>query len=387
MALVSGAILVVAGIARLGFVTELLSKPIRYGYMNGIALTVLISQLPKLFGFKISSAGPLRDLWSIAGAIANGKVNWVEFALGAATLAAILLVKRRKRFPGILLAMIGATAVTAFFDLAERENISVLGSLPRGLPAFSIPLDSVRRPGPGCHWRLCCRRWCRSPTPASFPEPTPSRTGSRVDPNQEMVGLGAANLAAGLFQGFPDQQQFVAHPGRRGRRLQNSANRRGWRAPGRPASIIRAGPSQARPDHRAGRSRHLVGDRPVRGQRPQAAVQNSAMGVLAVDGVLCGRRRLWRHRGSRHRRGDRSDRVSLGRLASPFGGVGTGRGRQGLSRHHALSQCAPTAWAGAVPLGRAAVFRQRGIVQGPRARRCSKRLLRRSNGWSSRRSP
>src|SRR6202041_3788403 len=83
MALVSGAILIVAGIARLGFVTELLSKPIRYGYMNGIALTVLISQPPKLFGFKISSAGPLRDLWSIGSAIASGKVNWVEFALAA----------------------------------------------------------------------------------------------------------------------------------------------------------------------------------------------------------------------------------------------------------------------------------------------------------------
>ena len=157
MALVSGAVLVVAGLARLGFVTELLSKPIRYGYMNGIALTVLISQLPKLLGFKIASAGPLRDLWSIAGAVAGGKVNWVEFALGAATLAGILLVKRRKRFPGILLAMIAATAVTYFFDLAERENISVLGSLPRGLPTFSIPFDSVRRPDPSCHWRLCCR--------------------------------------------------------------------------------------------------------------------------------------------------------------------------------------------------------------------------------------
>ena len=60
MALVSGAILVVAGMARLGFVTDLLSKPIRYGYMNGIALTVLISQAPKLVGFKINSAGPLR---------------------------------------------------------------------------------------------------------------------------------------------------------------------------------------------------------------------------------------------------------------------------------------------------------------------------------------
>src|SRR5882762_9244645 len=83
MAIVSGTVSILAGIARLGFVTELLSKPIRYGYMNGIALTVLISQLPKLLGFKISSAGPLRDLWTIAGAIASGKVNWAEFTLGA----------------------------------------------------------------------------------------------------------------------------------------------------------------------------------------------------------------------------------------------------------------------------------------------------------------
>src|SRR5216110_558353 len=65
MAIVSGVVCIVAGLFRLGFVTELLSKPIRYGYMNGIALAVLISQLPKLFGFKISSAGPLRNLWSI----------------------------------------------------------------------------------------------------------------------------------------------------------------------------------------------------------------------------------------------------------------------------------------------------------------------------------
>jgi MFS superfamily sulfate permease-like transporter len=143
MALLSGTILVLAGIARLGFVTDLLSKPIRYGYMNGIALTVLISQLPKLFGFKIESAGPLRDLWSIAAAIAGGEANWVEFALGGATLVAILLVKRSKRFPGVLTAMLGATAIVYFLDLAERANVSVLGSLPSGLPSFSIPWTSV----------------------------------------------------------------------------------------------------------------------------------------------------------------------------------------------------------------------------------------------------
>ena len=202
MALVSGATLVVAGIARLGFVTELLSKPIRYGYMNGIALTVLVSQIPKLLGFKISSTGPFRDLWSIAGAIANGKVNWVEFALGAAVLAAILLVKRLTRFPGILLAMIGATAVTAFFDLAERENISVLGSLPRGLPSFSIPWISLADLVPVLIGGVAVSLVSFADT-SVLSRTYAARTGSRVDPNQEMVGLGAANLAAGFFQGFP----------------------------------------------------------------------------------------------------------------------------------------------------------------------------------------
>jgi high affinity sulfate transporter 1 len=202
MALVSGAILIVGGIARLGFVTELLSKPIRYGYMNGIALTVLISQLPKLFGFKISSAGPLRDLWAIAGAIGKGKINWAEFALGAATLAAILLVKSRKRFPGILVAMMAATAIAYFFDLAERANISVLGSLPRGLPSFSIPWIPFADLTPVLIGGLAVSLVSFADT-SVLSRTYAARTGSRVDPNQEMMGLGAANLAAGLFQGFP----------------------------------------------------------------------------------------------------------------------------------------------------------------------------------------
>ena len=101
MAIVSGAVCILAGIARLGFVTELLSKPIRYGYMNGIALTVLISQLPRLFGFSIESEGPLRSLWAIGKAIADGKTNWVALAIGLGTLIVILLLKNNKRLPGI----------------------------------------------------------------------------------------------------------------------------------------------------------------------------------------------------------------------------------------------------------------------------------------------
>lgn len=202
MAIVSGTVCIVAGIARLGFVTELLSKPIRYGYMNGIALTVLISQLPKLFGFSIEGEGLLRNLWAIGGAILEGKTNWVAFGIGLGTLAAILLLERNKRLPGILIAVVGATAVVGALDLGARYGVKVLGPLPQGLPGFAVPLIGYADLLPvlvgGCAIAL-----------VSFADTSvlsrayAERLGTRVDPNQEMVGLGAANLATGFFQGFP----------------------------------------------------------------------------------------------------------------------------------------------------------------------------------------
>ena len=202
MAVVCGVVCILAGIARLGFVTELLSKPIRYGYMNGIALTVLISQLPKFFGFSIDGDGPLRELWAIGGAVLDGRANWIAFAIGASTLAVILLLKNSKRLPGVLIAVIGATAIVGAFDLAARADVSVLGPLPQGLPAFAIPWITYADIGPvligGCAVAV-----------VSFADTSvlsrayAARTGTHVDPNQEMVGLGVANLAAGFFQGFP----------------------------------------------------------------------------------------------------------------------------------------------------------------------------------------
>ncbi|MGH8349883.1 MAG: SulP family inorganic anion transporter [Pseudomonas sp.] len=202
MAIVSGAVCILAGIARLGFVTELLSKPIRYGYMNGIALTVLISQLPKLFGFSIESGGPLSSLWAIVSAVMEGKVNWTTFMVGGLTLAVILLLKRRPQLPGILIAVAGATVAVGVLDLATRAGVSVLGSLPQGLPGFAIPwitsADIVPVLIGGCAVAL-----------VSFADTSvlsrvyAARTRTYVNPNQEMVGLGIANLAAGFFQGFP----------------------------------------------------------------------------------------------------------------------------------------------------------------------------------------
>ncbi|MNO53108.1 putative sulfate transporter [compost metagenome] len=202
MAIVSGAVCILAGIARLGFITELLSKPIRYGYMNGIALTVLISQLPKFFGFSIESDGPLKNIWAIVSALMEGKTNWTTCIVGAATLAVILLLKRSPRIPGILIAVAGATVAVGVLDLAKQAGVSVLGSLPQGLPGFAIPWITTADIVPvligGCAVAL-----------VSFADTSvlsrvyAARTRTYVDPNQEMVGLGVANLAAGFFQGFP----------------------------------------------------------------------------------------------------------------------------------------------------------------------------------------
>jgi high affinity sulfate transporter 1 len=202
MAVVSGIACIVAGVARLGFITELLSKPIRYGYMNGIALTVLISQLPKLFGFSIEGDGPLRELWAIAEAILNGKANWIAFAVGAGTLAVILLLKNYLRVPGILIAVVGATAIVGALNLATRADVSVLGPLPQGLPAFTIPQITYADIGPVVIGGLAVALVSFADT-SVLSRAYAARTGTNVDPNQEMVGLGAANLAAGFFQGFP----------------------------------------------------------------------------------------------------------------------------------------------------------------------------------------
>src|SRR5690606_36922021 len=134
MAVVSGLACILFGLLRLGFVTELLSKPIRYGYMNGIALTVLISQLPKLFGFSIEDGGPLLDLWAIGVAIGEGRTNWTTFLLGAGTLPIILLLEGHKRIPGILVAVITATLVVGALDLGENAGVAVLGALPQAGP-------------------------------------------------------------------------------------------------------------------------------------------------------------------------------------------------------------------------------------------------------------
>ena len=202
MAVVSGFACLAIGIARLGFVTELLSKPIRYGYMNGIAFTVLISQLPKLLGFSIESTGPLRDVQSIVRAALDGKTNTTSFAIGVGTLVVILALKRFKRIPGLLLAVVAATVVVGALDFDQTAGVKVLGPLPKGLPSFALPridLSELTQIGIGG----CAVAMVAFADTSVLSRTYAAKMRTPVDPNQEMVGLGLANLVAGLFQGFP----------------------------------------------------------------------------------------------------------------------------------------------------------------------------------------
>jgi MFS superfamily sulfate permease-like transporter len=144
MAVVSGVVCILVGAMRLGFITELLSKPIRYGYMNGIALTVLISQLPKLFGFSIDIEGPLRGLWAIGEAILAGRTNWVTFGIGTATLVLILLLKNNKRIPVFRLSVVGATAIVGVLDLGSLAGFLYWARCRRACPHSPSPGSVIR---------------------------------------------------------------------------------------------------------------------------------------------------------------------------------------------------------------------------------------------------
>lgn len=202
MAIVSGIVCIMAGVFRFGFITELLSKPIRYGYMNGIALTVLISQLPKMMGFSIESSGPVRNVMSIVQSVMDGKVNYTALLIGLSTFVIIMVLKRYKRIAGILIAVAGATFATGFWHLDQFYGVKVLGSLPQGLPSFRIPgismdvLQDVIIGG-------CAVALVSFADTSVLSRIYSVKTKTNVNPNQEMIGLGAANFAAGLFQGFP----------------------------------------------------------------------------------------------------------------------------------------------------------------------------------------
>ncbi|WP_042363969.1 SulP family inorganic anion transporter [Streptacidiphilus neutrinimicus] len=199
LAVVVGLLCVVAWLARLGFVADLLSRPVLIGYLAGVALIMIVDQLSKLTGIDVRGEGFFPQLKSFASDITQAHVPTVVFSL--ATLLFLLLVaKFLPRLPGPLLAVVLGTAVSAAFSLKDH-GIAVIGDIPAGLPRPKLPdlgqLHHLALPALGIllvgytDFILTGRAFAKRDD-----EP-------RLDANQELLALGAVNIGAGFFQGFP----------------------------------------------------------------------------------------------------------------------------------------------------------------------------------------
>lgn len=203
LALLSGGLCATVGLLKLGFIADLLSTPIRHGYLNGIMLTIIVSQLPKLLGFPVKAESFLPQVRELVRGVMAGQVNGLALAIGAASLAIILACRRwAPRVPGVLIAVAAATLATALADLAARGGIAVVGTLPRGLPSLQVPILALNE------WLALCATAAAialvTLTDVSMLSQTYGlRSGGRVDRNQECFAVGVANVAAALFQGFP----------------------------------------------------------------------------------------------------------------------------------------------------------------------------------------
>jgi high affinity sulfate transporter 1 len=202
LAILSGALCVLAGLGRLGFVTDLLSKPIRYGYLNGIALTVLAGQLPKIFGFSVTGSNLIEETAGLVRGILDRQTNWAALAIGAACLLVILSCKRwAPGIPGVLVAVAGATLALSFLDPATQTSIPAVGPLPWGPPAFRVPavtFDEIIGLCAGATAIALVSFADMSVLSRTYAQ----RAGRQVDGNQDLIALGIANAATGFFQGF-----------------------------------------------------------------------------------------------------------------------------------------------------------------------------------------
>jgi high affinity sulfate transporter 1 len=202
LALMVGAVTVLAGVFKLGFVADLLSKPTQIGYMNGLALTIVIGQLPKLFGFSVDGDGLIEETTAFVGGLADGKTVPAALLIGIASLVLILAFQRfLPRIPGVLVAVVLAILAVNLFDLTDL-GVKVVGPLPEGFPPFTIPTvpaGDLLLLFAGALGIALVSLTDTISTASAFA----ARSGDRVNGNKEMIGIGAANVAAGFFQGFP----------------------------------------------------------------------------------------------------------------------------------------------------------------------------------------
>ena len=201
LALFVGVIDIAVGAARLGFVADLLSKPTQIGYINGLALTIFVGQLPKLFGFSVDADGLIDETKGFVDGVADGKTVGASVAVGITSLAVILGLRAlRPHWPGVLFAVVLAIGAVSLFDLGAH-SVSLVGELPQGLPPIDLPGPASDLPllVAGALGIAVVSLADTISTASAFA----ARTRQEVNGNGEMIGIGAANVAASFAHGFP----------------------------------------------------------------------------------------------------------------------------------------------------------------------------------------
>ena len=199
LALFVGLIEIGLGLGKLGFVADLLSKEVQVGYMNGLGITIIIGQLPKLFGFSTDADGFTAEVKAFIQGL--DQTDATTLAVGLAVLAVLLVLPRiTRRVPAVLVAVVGATVVSAALGLADK-GVATVGSLPQGIPAPALPWTSLSDVAPLLLAAVGITLVSLTDTIATATS-FAARRGDEVEPDQEMIGMGAANIAAGFFQGF-----------------------------------------------------------------------------------------------------------------------------------------------------------------------------------------
>ena len=336
-----------------GFLTELLSKPVRVGYMNGLALIIRDSQIPKLLGFSTHQHTLRGELRATIDGI--DRASLTSLAIGVAALTVILAIRHvRPKLPGILAAVVLSTLVVSLLDL----SVPVVGQLPSGLPTPSVPgaggadLTDLLAAAIGIAFVAFADTGSLSRSYAT-------RIHQDVDQNQELIALGVVNASAGLFQGFPisTSASRTAVAEAAGSRTQAA----GLVAAALMGVVLCRG-ERDRPKHARigiGGGRHRRRAFAVRPWRCRTARSHPANGVRAVPGLLRRRRPVRRaHRNLRRHRAVAAG-LRATRVAPPRRRPGTGRGHQGVSRHDPASGGTPNTGADHLPVRLAVVLRQR----------------------------
>ncbi|KVG81139.1 transporter [Burkholderia ubonensis] len=198
LALSAGAICVLIGVLGLGFVTDLLSRPIQYGYLNGIAVSLIVGRLPELLGLPAASSDMAAAVRQIARGLLDHQVSLNACVLGAGALAAIALLKRvAPRWPAMLIAVLAATLAA---QLPPLHGAAAVGALPAGAPMPHLPAVSLADVAALASGAFAIALVSLADI-SMLSRALAARAGDTPDRNQELVALGAANLLAGLMQG------------------------------------------------------------------------------------------------------------------------------------------------------------------------------------------